>query len=98
MESEAKLQSQLLDLLDTVQGTYKTRYLQAFDEVTGKCEQVVTEIDNWPDSRTFKAIAEPVLIDALACANAFHASRTNWRPSRPGCSSHRLTAMPPMRH
>jgi hypothetical protein len=69
MESEAKLQSQLLDLLDTVQGTYKTRYLQAFDEVTGKCEQVVTEIDSLPDSRSFKAIAELVQIDALACVN-----------------------------
>ena len=29
MESEAKLQSQLLDPLDSVQTTYKTRYLQA---------------------------------------------------------------------
>ena len=51
MESEAKLQSQLLDPLDSVQTTYKTRYLQAFDEVTGKCEQVRSEIDNLPDSR-----------------------------------------------
>ena len=69
MESEAKLQSQLLDPLEAVQGTYKTRYLQAFDEVTGKCEQVRTEIDNLPDSRTFKAIAELVKIDALASVN-----------------------------
>lgn len=69
MESEAKLQSQLLDLLDAIQGTYKTRYLQAFDEVTGKCEQVSTEIDNLPNARTFKAVAELVQIDALACVN-----------------------------
>jgi hypothetical protein len=65
MDSEAKLQSQLLDLLDSIQGTYKTRYLQAFDKVTGKCEQVRTEIDNLPDSRPFQAIAELVKIDAL---------------------------------
>ena len=66
MDSEAKLQSQLLDLLESVQGTYKTRYLQAFDEVTGKCEQVRTEIDNLPDSGAFQAIAELVKIEALA--------------------------------
>ena len=66
MESEAKLQSQLLDLLDSVQATYKTRYLQAFDEVTGKCEQVRSEIDNLPDSGAFQAIAELVKIEALA--------------------------------
>jgi hypothetical protein len=69
MDSEAKLQSQLLDLLDTVQGTYKTRYLQAFDEVTGKCEQVCTEIDKLPDTRPFKTIAELVKIDALNSVN-----------------------------
>ena len=66
MESEAKLQSQLLDPLDSVQTTYKTRYLQAFDEVTGKCEQVRSEIDNLPDSGAFQAIAELVKIEALA--------------------------------
>lgn len=69
MESEAKLQSQLLDLLDGIQATYKTRYLQAFDEVTGKCEEVRTEIDSLPDSPTFQAIAELVKIDALGCVN-----------------------------
>jgi hypothetical protein len=69
MDSEAKLQSQLLDLLDTVQGTYKTRYLQVFDEVTGKCEEVCTEIDKLPDARPFKAIAELVKIDALNGVN-----------------------------
>ena len=69
MESEAKLQSQLLDLLEAVQGVYRTRYLQAFDEVTGKCEEVRTEIDSLPESRPFKAIAELVKIDALASVN-----------------------------
>ncbi len=69
MESEAKLQSQLLDLLDTIQSTYKTRYLQAFDEVTGKCEQVCTEIDRLPDCDPFKAIAELVKIEALGTVN-----------------------------
>jgi hypothetical protein len=66
MESEAKLQSQLLDPLDSIQTNYKTRYLQAFDEVTGKCEQVRSEIDNLPDSGAFQAIAELVKIEALA--------------------------------
>jgi hypothetical protein len=66
MESEAKLQSQLLDPLEAVQGVYRTRYLQAFDEVTGKCEAVRTEIDNLPDSHQFRAISELVKIDALA--------------------------------
>ena len=66
MESEARLQSQLLDPLDGVQTTYKTRYLQAFDEVTGKCEQVRSEIDSLPDSRPFQAIADLVRIEALA--------------------------------
>ena len=66
MESEAKLQSQLLDLLEEVQSVYRTRYLQAFDELTGKCEEVRSEIDNLPESRPFQAIAELVKIDALA--------------------------------
>ena len=34
--------------------------------MTGKCEQVRSEIDNLPDSGPFKAIAELVKIDALA--------------------------------
>ncbi len=66
MESEAKLQGQLLDPLEAVQGVYKTRYLQAFDEVTGKCEAVSVEIDGLPNSRQFRAVAELVKIDALA--------------------------------
>jgi hypothetical protein len=66
MESEAKLQSQLLDPLEAIQSVYRTRYLQAFDKVTGKCEAVRTEIDNLPDSPQFRAISELVKIDALA--------------------------------
>ena len=66
MDSEAKLQSQLLDQLDSVQTTYKTRYLQAFDEATGKCEQSRSEIENLTDSRPFRAVAELAKLDALA--------------------------------
>ncbi|HKI18274.1 MAG TPA: hypothetical protein VKA15_10355, partial [Isosphaeraceae bacterium] len=65
MESEAKLQSQLLDPLDSLQTTCKTRYLQAFDELTGKCEAVRTEIDKLPEKAEFTTVAELVKIDAL---------------------------------
>ena len=69
MASEAKLQSDLLDLLEAVQGVYRTRYLQAFDEVTGKCEEVRTEIDSLSESPPFKAIGELVKVHALATVN-----------------------------
>jgi hypothetical protein len=69
MDSEAKLQSQLLDPLETIQSVYRTRYLQAYDEVTGKCEQVRGEIEGLPESPPFRAIAELVKIDALASVN-----------------------------
>ena len=69
MENEAKLQSQLLDLLESIQSIYRTRYLQAFDEVTGKCEAVRTEIDNLPDTNQFRTVAELVKIEALASVN-----------------------------
>ena len=65
-DSEAKLQSQLLDLLESVQGVYRTRYLQAFDEVTGKCESACGGIDGLPNARQFRAVAELAKIDALA--------------------------------
>jgi len=65
MDSEAKLQSQLLDPLADMQQVYRTRYLQAFDEVTGKCEAVRTEIDNLPDAAEFKTALELAKIDAL---------------------------------
>lgn len=67
MESEAKLQGQLLDPLADIQQVYRTRYLQAFDEVTGKSEWARTNIDNLPDSAEFHSISELVKIDALAC-------------------------------
>jgi hypothetical protein len=66
MDSEAKLQSQLLDPLEAIQSVYRTRYLQAFDEVTGRCEAVRTEVDDLADSSQFKAVADLVKIDALA--------------------------------
>jgi hypothetical protein len=65
MESEAKLQSQLLDSLADIQQVYRIRYLQAFDEVTGKCEEVRTEIDNLPGSPEYHTVAELSDIDAL---------------------------------
>ena len=37
-----KLQSQVLDPLDDIRDTYKARFLQAFDQVTGKCEAVAS--------------------------------------------------------
>jgi hypothetical protein len=65
MDNEAKLQTQLLDPLNDIQDVYRTRYLQAFDEVTGKCEAVRTEIDNLPDAAEFKTVADLARIDAL---------------------------------
>jgi hypothetical protein len=65
MDSEAKLQSQLLDPLADIQQVYRTRYLQAFDEVTGKCEEARAEIDNLPDSPEYRTVAEMASMDAL---------------------------------
>lgn len=65
MESEAKLQSQLLDLLDGIQAVYRTRYLQAFDEVTGGCEHARAQIDGLGGTRPFQAVAALAQIDAL---------------------------------
>ena len=65
MDPEAKLQSQLLDPLADIQEVYRTRYLQAFDEVTGKCEEVRTEIDNLTASPEYQAVAELADIDSL---------------------------------
>jgi hypothetical protein len=65
MDSEAKLQSQLLDPLADIQQVYRTRYLQAFDEVTGKCEEVRSEIDDLTGSTEYQAVAELAGIDAL---------------------------------
>jgi len=65
MESEAKLQSELLDPLADIQQAYRARYLQAFDVVTGRCEQIRAEIDALPESPEFQAIAELARIEAL---------------------------------
>jgi len=66
MESEAKLQSQLLDPLDEIRETYKTRYLQAYDAVTGKCEAVRQVVDGLPQSPEFNALTLLKKIDALS--------------------------------
>jgi hypothetical protein len=65
MDSEAKLQSQLLDPLADILQVYRIRYLQAFDKVTGKCEAVRTEIDNLLETAEFKAVSELAKINAL---------------------------------
>jgi hypothetical protein len=65
MESEAKLQAQLLDPLAEVQATYRTRYLQAYDNVTGRCEAVRYEIDGLARSSEMKALEALATIDAL---------------------------------
>ncbi len=65
MESEARLQAQLLDPLDEVRETYRTRYLQAYDNVTGRCEAVRSEIDGLARSPEMKALEAMATIDAL---------------------------------
>ena len=65
MESEAKLQSQLLEPLSDIQQVYRTRYLQAYDEVTGKSEQVRAEIDLLPKSPEYQSVEELSRIEAL---------------------------------
>jgi hypothetical protein len=65
MESEAKLQAQLLDPLDEIQETYRTRYLQAFDNVTGRCEAVRSEIDGVTCTSEMKALGALATIDSL---------------------------------
>ena len=65
MESEAKLQAQLLDPLAEIQETYRTRYLQAYDNVTGRCEAVRSEIDALARSPEMKALEALATIDAL---------------------------------
>ena len=69
MDSEAKLQSQLLNPFADSQQIYRTRYLQAFDQVTGKCESVKAEIDNLCHVDESKALAELAKIDALSSFN-----------------------------
>jgi hypothetical protein len=65
MESEAKLQAQLLDPLAEIRATYRTRYLQAYDSVTGRCEAVRSEIDGLIHSPEMRALEALATIDAL---------------------------------
>jgi hypothetical protein len=65
MESEAKLQAQLLGPLAEIQATYRTRYLQAYDNVTGRCEAVRSEIDGPARSPEMKALEALATIEAL---------------------------------
>ena len=69
MESPAKLHSQLLEPFGDVRDAYRTRYLQAFDEVTGKCEQVAQIINDLPDGAEFTALSLLQKIDALSGIN-----------------------------
>jgi hypothetical protein len=65
MESEAKLQAQLLDPLAEIQETYRTRYLQAYDNVTGRCEAIRYEIDDLARLPEMKALEMLASIEAL---------------------------------
>lgn len=69
MESTSKLQSQLLEPLAEVRDAYKTRYLQAYDEVTGKCEQVSQAISELPRGTEFTALTLLQKIDAMRGIN-----------------------------
>lgn len=65
MESEAKLQAQLLDPLADLQETYRARYLQAYDHVTGHCEAIRTQIEGLERSPEIKALEALASIEAL---------------------------------
>lgn len=69
MESTAKLHSQLLVPFHEVRDAYKTRYLQAYDEVTCKCEQVsqaVAELTNGSELTALRLLQK---IEALKGIN-----------------------------
>lgn len=66
VQSPAKLQSQVLDPLDDIREVYKTRYMQAFDQVTGKCEAVRGVIEQLPSDAEFTALGLLEKIDALS--------------------------------
>lgn len=72
MESEAKLQAQLVEPLNEVRETYRTRYLQAYDSVTGRCEAVRHEIDGLSRSPEMKALVALASIDALGKIDLAH--------------------------
>jgi len=64
-DSEAKFQTQFLDLLADVIQVYTTRFLQAFDNVTGRCEAVRQAIRTLPESPEFRAVQMLAGIEAL---------------------------------
>ena len=49
-----------------IRETYKTRYLQAFDQVTGKCEAVRAAVEQLPSQAEFQALALLEKIEALS--------------------------------
>ena len=69
MESPAKLHSQLLEPFGEIRDAYRTRYLQAYDEVTTKCEQVSQTIQGLSSGPEFTAMEELQKIDALSGIN-----------------------------
>lgn len=69
LESSPKLHSQLLEPYFEVRDAYKTRYLQAYDEVTGKCEQVLQALTDLTRSSEFLALSCLQKIDALSGIN-----------------------------
>lgn len=69
LESTAKLHSQLLEPFAEVRDAYKTRYLQAYDEVTSKCEQVSQTIGDLTSGNEFTALTQLQKIDALSGIN-----------------------------
>ena len=69
MESTAKLHSQLLEPFREVRDAYKTRYLQAYDEVTCKCEQVSQAVTELPHCYEFTALKLLQQIEALKGIN-----------------------------
>jgi hypothetical protein len=66
MESTPKLQSQLLDPLGVIRDTYRVRYLQAYDQVTGKCEEVRSAVEQLPSSMEFQALRLLEKIEAFS--------------------------------
>lgn len=83
MESEAKLQAQLIDPLNEVRATYQTRYLQAYDNVTGECEAARSEIDGLARSPEMAALEAMATIDALGKIDL-----TRLKPEVLACKGH----------
>ena len=52
--------------MDDIRNVYKTRYMQAFDQVTGKCEAVRAAVEQLPSDAEFAALGLLAKIDALS--------------------------------